>query len=551
MDRLRIETRPGSRGGRTHRWLSLSPPTPQGTLPPGAGPWHPGRRRPGRGFPERRLSSASSLTTAPPNPPTPPPFLSAYFRFIRGELPLLSYGLSFTFLSSFGQTFLISLFVPAFLLEFSISNGEFGATYAGATLVSAALLPWAGSWMDRVRLTRFTLVVVVLLSASAFLMAVAWHLWVLALALLGLRLAGQGLSGQTALTAMARYFGPGRGKALSITSLGFPLGEGVLPLLIAGSLATIGWRWSWGVAGTITLVIFAPALVLFLRRAGVELHPARARAKDLPEASSDRAPPNATGHAGENGDPASGPSGPETASGSGRSGDAAGRDVDSDDGSSLTGRGGGDPESDSGVDTHDDGGWTRRQVLADPRFWFVLPAALLPPFWVTGFFLYQTAVAEIKGWTLALMASTFVAFAVTRVILSLATGGWVDRFSARRVFPFSPVPLALGFLLLWQVDAVWAAYGFMASLGVAVGISGTVKSALWAELYGVRHLGAIQTMMAAVMVVSTAASPVLVGFALDAGVPLEQLLVVGIGSVAVGTLLAFRLYWPFHQPAAG
>ncbi|TVP76287.1 MAG: MFS transporter [Gemmatimonadales bacterium] len=461
--------------------------------------WGEGRPVPSEpGFPARAFPAQTHRSAS----------MSAYLRFVRGEIPLLCYGLSFTFLSSFGQTFLVSLFVPALLAEFAITNGEFGAIYAGATLVSAALLPWAGGWMDRVPLTRFSLSVVLGLSASAFLMALSWHLWVLVLALLGLRLAGQGLSGQglsgqTALTAMARYFGPGRGKALSITSLGFPLGEGLLPLLIAGSIGLMGWRWSWGVVGIVTLVFFAPALILFLRHAGVELHPRQARPKDLPvrredKAAKDRSPPGS--HPGD-------------------------------------GDGG--------------GGWTRLQVLADPRFWFVLPAALLPPFWITGFFLYQTAVAELKGWSLPLMASAFIAFAVTRVLLSLATGGVVDRWSARRVFPFSPVPLAVGFLLLWQVDGVWAAYGFMASFGVSVGISGTVKPALWAELYGVRHLGAIQTMMAALMVVSTAASPVLVGFALDAGVPLERLLAIGIGSVGVGTLLALRLYWPSRPLVSG
>ncbi len=439
-----------------------------------------------------------------------PMHMTAYLRFIRSEIPLLSYGLSFTFLSSFGQTFLVSLFVPAFLIEFAISNGEFGALYAGATLASALLLPWAGSWMDRMRLTHFTLAVVLVLAASAFLLAVSWSLWVLAVALLGLRLAGQGLSGQTALTAMARYFGPGRGKALSLTSLGFPLGEGVLPLLIAASIGAVGWRMSWGVVGGMVLVVFAPALVLLLRNAGVELDPTKASPKD-------------EGHSSEEGAGSDAGATPPGASGSGERPDTS-------------------PPR---------GGWNRREVLGDPLFWFVLPAALLPPFWVTGFFLYQTAIAGIKGWSLPLMASAFVAFAITRVVLSLLAGGWIDRFSARRVFPLSPLPLALGCAILWHFDAAWAAWGFMASLGVAVGISGTVKPALWAELYGVRHLGAIQTMMAALMVLSTAGSPVLIGFALDTGVALEHLLLAGIVSVGVGTLLSFRLYWPSPVTAAG
>ncbi|TVP57236.1 MAG: MFS transporter [Gemmatimonadales bacterium] len=473
--------------------------------------------------------------------------MTAYLRFIRGEIPLLSYGLSFTFLSSFGQTFLLSLFVPAFLIEFAISNGEFGALYAGATLASALLLPWAGSWMDRIRLNRFTLVVVLVLAGSAFLLAVSWSLWVFAIALLGLRLAGQGLSGQTALTAMARYFGPGRGKALSITSLGFPLGEGVLPLLIAASIGVVGWRMSWGVVGGMVLMVFAPALVLLLRHAGVELDPARASPKDGGHSSEEGAAGDHDPEGANDPEEVGGPSARDPAkadSGSPRREGASGSDA-----GATRPNASGAPELPDPSPMRQ--GWNRREVLGDPRFWFVLPAALLPPFWVTGFFLYQTAIAGIKGWSLPLMASAFVAFAITRVVLSLLAGGWIDRFSARRVFPFSPLPLALGCAILWQFDAAWAAWGFMASLGVAVGISGTVKPALWAELYGVRHLGAIQTMMAALMVLSTAGSPVLIGFALDAGVALEHLLLAGIVSVGVGTLLSFRLYWPSPATAAG
>ncbi|MCA1792220.1 MAG: MFS transporter, partial [Thioalkalivibrio sp.] len=62
-------------------------------------------------------------------------------RRFRGEQPLLAYGISFALLSSLGQTFLISLFVPSFAVEFSLSDGGFGALYSAATLASAALLP--------------------------------------------------------------------------------------------------------------------------------------------------------------------------------------------------------------------------------------------------------------------------------------------------------------------------------------------------------------------------------------------------------------------------
>jgi MFS family permease len=396
--------------------------------------------------------------------------MSGYWRFFREEAWLLTFGLSFTFFSSFGQTFLVSLFVPHFLEAFGLGPAGFGSLYAAATLASAALLPWAGRWLDRMRLTRYSVAVVILMAVSSLVLATAHHVMVLGLALVGIRLAGQGLASQTAMTAMARYYESARGKALSISNLGFPLGEGVLPLVAVGALALLGWRWSWVVVALLSLGLFAPVLVALLRRSGKELDPRRL-------------------------------------------GDAVGA---------------------RGVR----GGWNRREVLGDARFWWILPGALLPPFWATGLFLYQTNIAGLKGWSVSLMATAFVAFALTRVVCSLVGGGLVDRFSARQVFPFALLPLALAMGLLVPFDGPWVPFAFMASLGVSLGLTGTAKAALWAELYGIRHLGAIKSMMAAFMVVSTAASPVLVGWVMEDGAGFDALMWAGVGSVVAGAALA-------------
>lgn len=138
------------------------------------------------------------------------------------------------------------------------------------------------------------------------------------------------------------------------------------------------------------------------------------------------------------------------------------------------------------------------------------------------------------------MATAFVAFALTRVVCSLVAGGLVDRFSARKVFPFALIPLGVAMGLLLLYDGRWVPFAFMAALGLSLGTSGTAKAAMWAELYGIRHLGAIKSMMAALMVVSTAASPILVGLVMEDGTALSGLLLAGVGSVVVGTVLAMK-----------
>jgi len=436
--------------------------------------------------------------------PTPLFPLREYWQFFRAESAFLSYGLGFTFFSSFGQTFLISLFVPYFLIEFQLDGATFGTLYASATLVGAILLPWAGRGLDRMALDRYTTMVVLLLAASAFTLASARTIPVLLLALVGVRLAGQSLAFQTAVTAMARQYAVSRGKALSIATLGLPLGEAALPLAVLISVTALGWRGSWVLIGTVSLLAFAPLLLVLLHRSGQELDPRRRGLGSPAERQ------------------ASGVTGP----------DEPGPRLD------LT------PEGPAGEGPMTPfhpapDGWRRREVLGDARFWLILPAALLPPFWATGLFLYQTNIAAARGWSLSLMAAAFGAFALTRVVCSVAVGSLVDRLTARRIFPYTVLPLgaALGLLLH---DGGWVPFAFMALLGTGIGFGGTVKGALWAELYGIRHLGAIKSMMATFMVIGTAAAPVVIGVVVDDAARLPAALVVGVVSVLVAAAMAVK-----------
>jgi MFS family permease len=326
-----------------------------------------------------------------------------YWKFFQDEFPLLGYGLSLTFFSSFGQTFFISLSVPFLLASHSLSNGEFGTLYSAATLGSAALLPWTGKWLDRTSLLRFTLAIVLLLATSALLVAASWNLLVLFLGLLGLRLAGPGLAGYTAFTAMARSYAARRGKALGICSLGFPMGEAVLPLLGTVAIAWVGWRGSWALITALSLVFFAPLFrTLLLRSSG---SPGSSR---LPEART-------------------GSDGPEAA----RPRDTRTSPVDAWDPAA-------DPTPRGEAAEVGDASWSRRRAVRDSLFWFALPASLLPAFWATGIFLYQSGIGELKGWSIPVMASAFTAFAVTRIGVSLAAAG--SLWTAFRPGTSSPSP---------------------------------------------------------------------------------------------------------------
>ena len=110
---------------------------------------------------------------------------------------------------------------------------------------------------------------------------------------------------------------------------------------------------------------------------------------------------------------------------------------------------------------------------------------------------------------------------------------------AKRLLPFCLLPLAASLVVLAMGRHMLVAPAFMVLAGVTSGLTGTVVGSMWAEVYGVRHLGAIRAMATAIMVFATAGSPVTMGWLIDAGVSMETIAWFCCGYTVVGTVLAW------------
>jgi len=176
-------------------------------------------------------------------------------------------------------------------------------------------------------------------------------------------------------------------------------------------------------------------------------------------------------------------------------------------------------------------------VLRDPALWLRLPALLAMPFIGTGLIFHQVHLAETKGWPLSLMAGSFTVFAACSLAALLVAGPLVDRFGARRLLAFALAPVTLGCVALGLSDAPTVATLFMGLLGATTGTSAVLFGALWAELYGVTHLGAIRAFATSAMVFSTGLAPAVMGFFIDRGVAMEAIAL----ACAVYCLLAASL----------
>ncbi len=165
--------------------------------------------------------------------------------------------------------------------------------------------------------------------------------------------------------------------------------------------------------------------------------------------------------------------------------------------------------------------WTRAQVLKDPRFYAICPGLLAAPFIVTGLLFHQSRLVEINAWSLSGFAALFPLFAAAAVASGLLTGALADRYGSRRVLPAYLAPLGLALLLFSVTDSLAIAAVCMTLTGVTAGGATVLFGTVWAELYGLAHLGAIRALAVSLMVFATALGPGAMGVLIDLGVSLD------------------------------
>ena len=167
-------------------------------------------------------------------------------------------------MSSFGQTYFISIFAGEIRTAFNLSHGNWGAIYGFGTFASAIAMVWAGGLTDIMRVRRLGPIMLATLAASCLFMAFNPWVALLPVVIFCLRFTGQGMSTHIAAVGMSRWFAANRGKALSIANLGFSVGEATYPLLVVALMLFFAWKSIWILAALVA-ILSIPALLWLLR----------------------------------------------------------------------------------------------------------------------------------------------------------------------------------------------------------------------------------------------------------------------------------------------
>jgi MFS family permease len=188
-----------------------------------------------------------------------------FTEFLVRNAGWLGAGALLTFMSSFGQTFFISIFAGEIGETFGLSHGQWGGIYTLGTAASALVMVWAGGLTDHFRVRTLGPVILVGLALACLAMAFNNSAILLIGVIFALRFTGQGMTSHIAMVAMARWFVATRGRALSVAILGFAAGEAVLPISFVALMTVVDWHLLWVAAAGIALAGVFP-LMLMLRR---------------------------------------------------------------------------------------------------------------------------------------------------------------------------------------------------------------------------------------------------------------------------------------------
>ncbi len=184
--------------------------------------------------------------------------------------------------------------------------------------------------------------------------------------------------------------------------------------------------------------------------------------------------------------------------------------------------------------------WTRAEVLRDPVFYLAMLGVMAPPFIVTVTLFHQVYLVELRGWSLEVFASAFIVLAMVNSVFTIVSGQLIDRFSGVALLPFALLPLGLACLVLGFVAAPWAPFAFMALTGMSNGLSTTLFGAIWPEFYGLRHLGAIRSLVVSAGVLASAAGPGLTGYLIDIGVDYPaQIVAMGVYCLLISFVMLY------------
>ena len=349
------------------------------------------------------------------------------------------------------------LFVGPMGSELGITRAVFGWAVAARQLMSAAASPVLGQVVDR-RGARPALLVGALLSClaigSLWRAESGWHL-VVAFAVVGVGGIATPAS-ITVTTPAAKWFVARRGRAMAWVALGLPLGAAVTIPFTEFLIGRYGWRTAWLCLSLVAVAIIMPAAAL-VRRSPEDM--------GLVPDGDDAAAVALTREA-----------------------------VQAD-----------------AVEAQ----WTAQQARRNPTFWRLTLIFGVLMFAQTSVGTHRIPNFVDQGIDSGLIATATSLDALAALLSTMLFGRIVTRFATRHVGAVSFLIMAAGVLLTILTETAPLMFVSMIVFGFGIGGLLVMQNLVWADYFGRANLGTIRGSSMPLMLVLSAAGPVLAGYVRD------------------------------------
>ncbi len=376
-----------------------------------------------------------------------------------------------------GQSFTVSLFFDFFIEDFGLDRTTVSTLYGLGTFMASLSLTWVGKNIDRHGNRQMGVIISALFTVALAGMSLITGPFMLFVGFLAIRGLGQGSLGLANSTAIAQWFHTRRGRMMSLATIGFAIFQALYVPWLQQMLELYDWRQVWIMLALGVGGVALPMILIFMRN----------KPEDF----------------------------------------------------------GLIPDGRRIVEKHNskhqtDENWTLQQVRHTLIFWVYISGRILLPAWGTGIIIHQVSLFESLGYEAKIAAETYSMLAILMALFSFGAGYLVDQIKPGLVMLIHLVAFMTAMWLAIHMTIDWMRYLFTICFAMSMAIGGVFDGAVWANLFGREHLGAIRGFIVTLFVASSAAGPVFFGWSYDNLGGYDSVLWLGIILAAIAGVAG---YW--------
>jgi MFS family permease len=373
-------------------------------------------------------------------------------NFYYGWVIVFMAGLT-VFFSGPGQTYSVSIFIDSYIRDFGWSRSLVSSMYSIATLAAGTMLFLIGKSIDKHGHRIMSVFIPGVLGAACMWNSFAVKPWMLFAGFFLLRLFGQGSMTLCASTLVPKWFINKRALAISLMSLGGVFGSAVLPVANTWLIDKWDWPFAWRFWAVALWAVYIPMALIFI--------------KNKPEKN----------------------------------------DVEPERRQKMKGS--------QRIKLDAEVSWTLREAMRTRSFWLLMFCTTIPSMIVTGVTFHIVSIMAGKGLDNTFAAITLSAFALTGFPTTFLAGVALDKLKSNQVVGGVFILQAISLVVLFFAGTPAMAVLFGVIAGASNGTMLVCNNVIWANYYGIEHLGSIRGFSMTSVIIGSAFGPLPFGMAYD------------------------------------